>query len=149
MHRHHALRPLSRGHQPILMHARDLRWRATYVERGDGHLQTTAFARFRDYAESGLEAHLRAEEEHLLCRLEAIVDADLREALSEDRDARQDLRGIVAEVTVETPDGLRRLGDALERHARHCERSLFPIVERVLVEAELQAVHDAIGMYQV
>ncbi len=149
MHRHPALRPLSRGHQPLLVHARDLRWRATYLERGDSHLEPDAFALFRTYAEEHLEPHLRAEELHLLPRLAEFDDDDLLRALGDDIDARVALRSVVAEVTDETPRGLRRLGDALEAHARGCERGLFPIAERVLEESALTALHVAIDAYQI
>ena len=131
------------------MHARDLRWRATYLDRGDPHLQTEAFARFRHYAAAELEAHLRAEEEHLLSRLAEIDDNELLAALAEDDIARRALREAVAAVAEESPDELRRLGDALERHARGCERTLFPIVERVLDEQALADVNRSIGAYQV
>ena len=112
-------------------------------------MQPDAFALFRTYAEEHLEPHLRAEELHLLSRLAEIDDDELIRALGDDTDARVALRSVVADVTEETPLGLRRLGDALEAHARGCERGLFPIAERVLEESTLTELHVAIDADQI
>jgi hemerythrin-like domain-containing protein len=148
--RHEQLRPLSRGHQPILVHARDLRWRATYLERGDAHLGESAWPHFRSWARLALEPHLGAEEQHLLPRLSGHDDDVLTTALEEDRAARDALRAVVAALPdAEAPETLRTLADALERHARHCEHVLFPAAERVLGEDGLDGLAEAIGAYEI
>jgi len=148
--RHPELRPLSRGHQPILVHARDLRWRARWLTRGDTHLGTAAWATFRSWARLALEPHLRAEEQHLLPRLRGRDEDDLSAALDADAAARADLRAAVADATDdEDPAVLQRLADALERHARHCEHALFPAAEEALGDAGLRGLADAVGAYEI
>jgi hemerythrin-like domain-containing protein len=45
-----------------------------------------------------------------------------------------------------TPERLQELGEKLDRHIRHEERSLFPLIEKTLSDAELASLGAAIAL---
>ncbi len=154
MERHEALRPFSRGHQQVLIHARDLRWRATYVERGDSDLAPHAVSDFLAFAPEHLERHLTAEERVLFPRLESRDDAELSAALERAKTAHTDIRAALTTLAgVDDPatnvPAIRRMATLLDDHIRDEERALFPAAERVLGADELAAIDAAIDDYAI
>jgi hemerythrin-like domain-containing protein len=128
-----ALKALSRQHHQGLSVALRLR-RAT----PDTARQTReAFLEF--WASEGRH-HFRAEEEVLLPAFAAHAPAD-HEAIVRVLVEHVDLRRRSSELARggdQAPGALRELGERLERHIRHEERVLFPLIEDALPEDELE-----------
>jgi hemerythrin-like domain-containing protein len=132
MKRSEALQTLSRDHHRGLYVALRLR-RATAA--------TAVEARhaFLEFWQADGRRHFRVEEEVLLPAYARRGPADepaVVRVLTEHVDLRR--RGAELE-TSESPvlSDLRELGQRLERHIRHEERVLFPLIERALPDAEL------------
>jgi hemerythrin-like domain-containing protein len=128
-----ALKALSRQHHQGLSVALRLR-RVT----PDTAVQTReAFLDF--WAREG-RGHFRAEEEVLLPSFAAHARAD-HEAIVRVLVEHVDLRRRSSELERgddQAPGELRELGERLERHIRHEERVLFPLIEEALPEDELE-----------
>jgi|SRR5688572_18687144 hemerythrin-like domain-containing protein len=138
MHRHEALRPLSRGHQRVLFHAREMKWRGP-----------DALPAFLDFAREALPRHLDAEERHLLPAMDARLPPG-DPAIARTREAHAAIRAEVARVAAggpaaASPESVRALARLLHDHVRDQERCLFPLAERVLGEAGLAAVAKGLG----
>ena len=132
MHRHEALRPLSRGHQRVLFHAREMKWRGP-----------DALPAFLDFAREALPRHLDAEERHLLPAMDARLPGG-DPAIARTREAHEAIRAEVARVAAE-PERIRDLSRLLHDHVRDQERCLFPLAEQVLGEAGLAEVAKGLG----
>jgi hemerythrin-like domain-containing protein len=130
-----ALAPLSRHHHRGLFLAQRLR-RADAADAGEVR------AAFLESWEHDGREHFRLEEEVLLpafARYGAADDPTVVRVLVEHVDLRR--RGAdLAEAAEVDPEALHELGTRLERHIRHEERVLFPLIESTLPEAELARV---------
>ena len=140
MRRHAALVPFSHDHHHELVQARRLRLAADAppAERLEAA---------RAYVELFLtetQRHFRDEEETLfpLYVRHAGETETLRRILRE----HMELHGLVRALRTEVaggevaPASVRALGDLLHAHVRVEERELFPAIEAVVPEAELEAV---------
>jgi quercetin dioxygenase-like cupin family protein len=144
MKRHPALIPLSHDHHHGLAEARRLR-RAAGSDAPERREAATAFLEFfaRD-----TRPHLRAEEErlfHLLVGAEEPARELLARALLE----HQQLHALVSKLEGELAAGdvsatmMRQLAQALEEHIRFEERTLFPLIEKVVPEDVLRVMQEA------
>ena len=135
MKRSDPLAPLSRQHHQGLAVALKLK-------RADASTAGTARAAFLDFWAAEGRGHFRLEEEILLPAYARHGEADhpaVVRVLVEHVDLRR--RGQDLEVANEpVPEFLHDLGERLERHIRHEERVLFPLIEAALPEAELAQV---------
>lgn len=139
MRRAAALETLSRDHHQALVVAQKLR-RAT--------VDTAPAARsaFLAYWEAEGRHHFRSEEEVLLPAFarhgDAGQDAVVR-VLVEHVDLRR--RAADLEAPREPPlHELRELGELLDQHVRHEERTLFRLIEQAMPEPELDALVTAL-----
>jgi iron-sulfur cluster repair protein YtfE (RIC family) len=135
MKRSDALAPLSRQHHQGLAVALKLK-------RADSNTADDARAAFLDFWETEGREHFRLEEEILLPSYARHGEADhpaVVRVLVEHVDLRR--RGAdLAAAPAPDPEVLQDLGERLERHMRHEERVLFPLIEAALPEAELTRV---------
>jgi hemerythrin-like domain-containing protein len=140
MKRSEALAPLSRQHHRGLAAALKLK-RAQASDAGE------ARAAFLEFWEAEGRDHFRIEEEILLPAYARHGEADhpaVVRVLVEHVDLRR--RGQDLAATDEPAPGvLQDLGERLERHIRHEERVLFPLIEGALPEAELARVMRETG----
>ena len=140
MKRHPALVPLSHDHHHGLVQARRLRRAAEGSDR-EHHLQ--AAAEFVTFFASEGAGHFRDEEELVLPLLADRPDpagellAEIAAQHATIRALAGELRQSIRQESVEASQ-LRRLGELLERHIRLEERSLFPLIERIATDAELE-----------
>jgi hemerythrin-like domain-containing protein len=135
-----ALAPLSRQHHQGL-------FAALKLKRADAAAAAEARAAFVEFWEREGRDHFRVEEELLLPAYARHGDHDhpaVVRVLVEHVDLRR--RGEdVAASTDPDPGELRELGERLERHIRHEERVLFPLIEAALPEDELARLADETG----
>jgi hemerythrin-like domain-containing protein len=135
MKRSDALAPLSRQHHQGLAVALRLK-------RADANSASDARAAFLEFWETEGREHFRLEEEVLLPSYARYGEADdpaVVRVLVEHVDLRR--RGADLEATPSAdPEVLHDLGERLERHIRHEERVLFPLIEAALPQAELSRV---------
>jgi hemerythrin-like domain-containing protein len=135
-----ALAPLSRQHHQGL-------FAALKLKRADAAGAAEARAAFVEFWEREGRDHFRVEEELLLPAYARHGDHDhpaVVRVLVEHVDLRR--RGEdVAASTDPDPGELRELGERLERHIRHEERVLFPLIEAALPEDELARLADETG----
>jgi hemerythrin-like domain-containing protein len=142
MKRHPALVPLSHDHHHGLVQARRLRRAAEGSDREHQLQASVDFVRF--FAGEGAE-HFREEEERLLPMLADRPDPAgplLTEIATQHATIRalaRELRESIRQESVDA-DLLGRLGELLERHIRLEERSLFPLIERIATDAELEGL---------
>lgn len=133
MQRHPALHDLSRDHFFALQCAREIR---LACESGDPHRVAEAGRALAHLWEADLAHHFREEEEvllPLLARHGPLTERpEIRRMLDDHAWFRDRLSG-------PPPDrlGLAEIGQRLHDHARLEEREIFPMVERVLTEADL------------
>lgn len=127
MKRHPALQQLSRDHHRALVVARLLK-RAEESSAEDAH------QRFLDFWDTEGRAHFREEEEVLLPALAHFTDPDqpIVARVLVDHVRIRALAELAADVS-----HLHELGSQLERHVRHEERELFPLIERAIPDREL------------
>jgi hemerythrin-like domain-containing protein len=138
MRRHPALRPLSRGHQPVLFHAREMKWDPA-----------GALPAFLAFARGDLVRHLEAEEAVLFPAILARLPGG-DPALDAAREAHAAIRAAVERLSAPgagpaDPGAVRALSRLLHDHVRDEERRLFPLAERVLGEEGLAAVARDLG----
>jgi hemerythrin-like domain-containing protein len=127
-----ALSPLSRQHHQGL-------FAALKLKRADAATAAEARAAFVEFWEREGRDHFRVEEELLLpayARHGAHDHPAVVRVLVEHVDLRR-RGGDVAASDDPDPDELRELGERLERHIRHEERVLFPLIEEALPADEL------------
>lgn len=135
MKRSEALAPLSRDHHQGLFVALQLK-------RADGSSAAAARRAFLDFWEQAERHHFRVEEERLLPAFARHAEADhpaVVRVLVEHVDLRRRAQDLAAEEAME-PSGLSELGERLERHIRHEERVLFPLIEETVPLGELARV---------
>lgn len=140
MKRSDALAPLSRDHHHGLVIAQEL---------GRASEQTTASARasFLSYWQAEGHHHFRVEEDVLLPAFARYGPAD-HEAVVRVLVDHVELRRRAASLEAQQQpalEDLRDLGERLQRHIRHEERVLFPLIEAALPEAELAELATAIA----
>jgi Hemerythrin HHE cation binding domain len=135
-----ALAPLSRQHHQGLFAALKLK-RADTASAGE------ARAAFVEFWEREGRDHFRVEEELLLPAYARHGEHDhpaVVRVLVDHVDLRR--RGEdVAASTDPDPDELHELGERLERHIRHEERVLFPLIEAALPADELARLAQETG----
>lgn len=142
MKRHPALVPLSHDHHHGLVQARRLRRAA---EGSDPQHQRQTAKEFVTFFASEGAGHFRDEEEFLLPLLADRPDP-AGELLAEIAAQHASIRALTGELRQSIHQGsvdsavLERLGELLERHIRLEERSLFPLIETVATDAELDAL---------
>ncbi|MHB1262038.1 MAG: hemerythrin domain-containing protein [Thermoplasmatota archaeon] len=127
MNRHEALRPLSRDHHNVLVHARRL--------RGLDSRFDAANARSRFLAYWPVVALHFDEEERVLAP--RISDAELVRRLKAEHD---DLRRRAADLPAATSEAQIDLGAKLREHVRFEEDVLFPHLEAMLSADDWAAV---------
>lgn len=133
MKRHPCLVPLSDDHHRALVLARRLLRCGSAPEELDS-LESESRRAF----EAELEPHFQVEERWLVPALDRAGATRLTERLRSDHDR---IRRLVGDAW--TRDAAQALGALLERHVRFEERVLFPEAERLLSQAELEAVRVA------
>jgi hemerythrin-like domain-containing protein len=137
MKRHPVLQDLSRDHFFALQHAQRLR-------RAAGDAAGLAFDAFLHFWREHMVQHFREEEEVLLplfTRRRAATDPAVVAVLVE----HVDIARYALDADVRAPEAAarrgaaaaRELGDLIERHVRHEENVLFPMVEEALSDREL------------
>lgn len=137
MKRAPALVPLSREHHEVLVLAR----RACEPSRPGAEPQALRLHLLQRWDEQ-VDAHFEREETHLLPALRAAgAAAPVLEALRQHRV----LREAIARLRAGDLDALPAWGEAMREHVRWEERALFPLAERLLDLAGLQAQLDTPG----
>jgi hypothetical protein len=142
MKRHHALIPLSHDHHHGLVQARRLRRAADDPEPATHRRAATEFVAF--FAGEGA-AHFRDEEELLLPLLAGHPDpaASLLGEIAADH---AEIRGLVRDLRrsldldAVDPGLLGLLGKLFERHIRLEERTLFPLIEEIATNEDLDGL---------
>jgi hemerythrin-like domain-containing protein len=135
MKRSDALAPLSRQHHQGLAVALKLK-------RADADSAAAARVAFLEFWDSEGREHFQIEEEVLLPAYARHGEPDhpaVVRVLVEHVDLRRRGQDLAAASEAD-PSVLCDLGERLERHIRHEERVLFPLVEAALPEAELAQV---------
>ena len=135
MQRSDALAPLSRQHHQGL-------FAALKLKRADAASADEARAAFLDYWEREWREHFRLEEEVLLPAYARHGRHDhpaVIRVLVEHVDLRRRGQDLAASAAAD-PTELHELGERLERHIRHEERVLFPLIEDALPPDELTRV---------
>lgn len=139
MKRDDALASLSRDHHQAL-------FRALKLKRADADTAAEALAEMIDFFDSHGAHHFRVEEDVLLPAFARHGDAAAPEVVRvltdhvEIRRRAEDLEAATPRTTQELGD----LGEILNEHVRHEERVLFPLIERSLPAAELEALAQRI-----
>jgi hypothetical protein len=136
MKRHPALQPLSDDHHGALVLARRLRRSSPRLTASD---VASLAGETRRQLEEELEPHFRVEEEHLLSVLEAHDAANLAARTAADH-AR--LRSLIRGAWEPATAG--EIGTLLERHVRFEEREMFPKLESILGDAELERIRQVV-----
>jgi iron-sulfur cluster repair protein YtfE (RIC family) len=140
MKRDPSLAPLSHDHQHGLAVALRLR-------RATAETAREARAAFFSFWEQEGERHFRDEEELLLPAVAPHVPA-AHGAVVRMLVEHVELRRRAADLAL-TPgaelDDLHALGERLQQHIRHEERTLFPLIEEALPEAELGELSAILG----
>jgi hemerythrin-like domain-containing protein len=127
-----ALAPLSHQHHQGL-------FAALKLKRADAAAAAEARVAFAEFWEREGRDHFRVEEELLLPAYARHGEHDhpaVVRVLVEHVDLRRRGEDIVAAADPD-PDELHELGERLERHIRHEERVLFPLIEAALPADEL------------
>ena len=140
MKRSEFLQALSRGHHQGLYVALRLR-RATPTSAGDAR---RAFIQF--WQMEGRQ-HFRIEEEVLLpayARHRPVDEPAVVRVLIEHVDLRRRAAELEASESPSLAD-MHELGERLEQHIRHEERTLFPAIEAALPGAELSELARALA----
>lgn len=144
MERHPGLVPLSHQHYTKLVRAVNLKRAGT----DDAPVPVTeACEQFLSYWDQHGLAHLREEEEILLATLDTHrrLAADVPEAVTM-LVQHVHLHGLVAHLrarmddqplSADDLDHVRYLGHFLETHVRYEERTVFPMIQRTIPDAEL------------
>jgi hemerythrin-like domain-containing protein len=135
-----ALSPLSRQHHQGLAAALKLK-------RADAAAAAEARAAFVDFWEREGRDHFRIEEELLLPTFARHGEHDhpaVVRVLVEHVDLRRRGEDVAAAADPD-PDELHELGERLERHIRHEERVLFPLIEAALPTDELARLAHETG----
>ena len=113
------------------------------AEGADPEHQLQVGAEFNTFFASEVAGHFRDEEELLLPLLADRPDP-AGELLAEIAAQHATIRALAGELSQSIregsvdPDLIQRLGELLERHIRLEERSLFPLIERIATDAELE-----------
>ena len=141
MKRHENLIPLSHDHHHVLKQVRGLK----SAGRGEDSDRIGRAETFIEFFDSDGVEHFRQEEESvfpLAAGLEEARDA-LTRALAEHGEIRMMVDGLRAEVRDGDvhPETLLGLGSKLEGHVRLEEKTLFPLIERLVPEEALEAVN--------
>ena len=140
MKRHPALIPLSRDHHDGLVQAVRLRRAAA---DGDASARLAAASEFVEYFRNDERVHLRIEEEQLFPLILRHVEsqpAPLREA----RVQHVQLEGFARKLEIAVVSGivdretLDAAGELFDAHIRLEERQLFPLIEQLVPDDELQ-----------
>jgi hypothetical protein len=140
MKRSAALAPLSRQHHQGL-------FVALRLKRADPEGAVEARRAFLEFWERDGREHFRIEEEVLLpayARHGAHDHPAVVQVLTDHVDLRRRAGNLAAADRPE-PEMLHQPGDRLERHIRHEERVLFPLIEEALPDDELARVMRASG----
>jgi hemerythrin-like domain-containing protein len=140
MKRSEELAPLSRHHHRGL-------FVALRLKRADAASAGEARRAFVDFWDSDGREHFRIEEEVLLPAYARHGPHDhpaVVQVLTDHVDLRRRAADLAAMERAE-PQLLQELGERLERHIRHEERVLFPMIEEALPGDELADVMRASG----
>jgi hemerythrin-like domain-containing protein len=137
--RHAALIPLSHDHHQGLVQALRLQRAAA---GGDAIAQTAAASEFLKFFRNEHRVHLRDEEERLFPLLLRHTESEPA-SLHQARLQHVQLEGLVRKLEIATtadsvePETLDATGTLLETHIRLEERELFPLIEQVVPDDEL------------
>ena len=141
MQRHVSLRPLSRDHHVGLVQAR----RLSRAADGENAERQAAVAAFDRVWQSEIRRHFDAEERHLLPLLTDSAASEAARLLGEHTDLRARAEAVRSAAE---PEAMRDLGTRLHDHIRWEERELFPLLERSLSAAQLDALERALRAYE-
>ena len=136
------LKDLSDDHHHCLAQAGRLR---TSALEGTEDLSDVASA-FLEFWQKETRAHLRKEEEVLVPVFARYGGNPARQPVAEMLAQHAKIRGLVMQLGEEVaggdarPETLRRLSELLEARIRLEERQVFPLVEEILADAELEEV---------
>ena len=136
------LRGLSDDHHHGLVQARRLR-AAAFGEMGG---LTEAAGAFLEFWREETCAHFRKEEEVLVPVFVRYGGNPARQPVVEMLAQHAKIRGLVMQLGDEVaggdarPETLRSISELLEAHIRLEERQVFPLVEEILADAELEEV---------
>ena len=140
MRRHDALIPLTHDHHHALAQVRKLRMS---VERTEAE-RAVVVNEFLHFFQVDTIQHFREEEESLF---PLVADAEpMRETLEQVMIEHLQIHAFVARLTAEFESGNPTTGtvlglcDALERHIRFEEKTVFPLIEANVDEAALQRI---------
>ncbi len=135
MKRDDRLRPLSVDHHHGLVLARRTRLAAA----GEEKLRAEAWAHVVSVFATELEPHFVAEEQAMFPPLAAAGGGDEVQRV---REEHATLRGYVASEPTDLCAALLAFGTLLEAHIRYEERTLFPLAESLLSDAELAKIFE-------
>lgn len=142
MKRHAALIPLSHDHQHGLAQALRLRRAAA---KADAPTQLASATEFVTFYKSEQRVHLRDEEEQLFPLLLSHLPSEPA-LLQQARLQHTQLQGLARKLEIAVaagivdPETLATTGTLLEAHIRLEERQLFPMIEELVPERELQSL---------
>jgi hemerythrin-like domain-containing protein len=143
--RRDALIPLTHDHHHALVRARAL---ISVASESDDAARTHAAESFIRFYRNDTLLHFHEEEEVLFPKLLEYVE-EVPEELARVLIDHVRIHGMVARLQERLPSGapdgrsLRELGELLRAHVRLEENQLFPLIERVVPERDLQDVSFA------
>ena len=91
--------------------------------------------------EQHMQPHFREEETILFA---PVKDEPVQKALKEHADIAQQINELNVEEHV-SPDRLSKLADMVDNHVRYEERELFPHMEKILTEEQLETIGKQIS----
>jgi len=137
MKRAEQLQGLSREHHDSLVMAKRM---FEVVEKGNDDELLEAIKKVKDYYENELEVHFQHEERTIFAPIykEYKEHVVLATGLLKEHGA---IRMLIPQLTLENAkEGLTMFAEVLKKHTRTEERELFPIIEKLFTEEQLNAV---------
>lgn len=137
MKRAQQLQDLSREHHQSLVMAKRM---AEVAESGNDEQLLEAIEKVTAFYESELEVHFQHEERTIFALIykEYKAHIGLATALLKEHGA---IRMLIPQLTLSTArEGLATFADVLKNHTRVEERELFPIIEDLFTDEQLDAV---------
>lgn len=146
MPRSKSLVPLSHDHHHALRLAQMLKKNAPHLE-GMPESPEGKAARALEFYESDLIVHFAAEEKLLYPFVkgrDSIVDRLFGEIMEEHKQIKHLIEGLSEGGAAELEEKLDMLGGLIDRHIRKEERDLFPRIQEVFSETELNELNGKI-----
>lgn len=133
------LQPLSREHHQGLVISRHAKECANDVEEIAKH-----WTALTDYINKNMTNHFKVEDDLMLAKLEPYRHShpQVAEVIDQIADQHNKLYQLIESQSLSAAQ-VQELGSVLYDHIRFEERELFPLVQQILSEQELQAIYDA------